>query len=94
MTSRQSERYGPMVFDASDVIELKKKTLLTNDLLRQIGTPTSTLRPPKGPNYLSPGEYLAASMGQYYCVYQRGFYCRLPKIMATPASFTPVSIPQ
>jgi hypothetical protein len=93
MTSRQSQRYGPMVFDAGDVTDLKKKTLLTNDLLRQIGTPTSPLRVPKGLNYLTPGEYLGASMGQYYCVYARGFYCKLPTIMASPASFIPVSIP-
>lgn len=83
-----------MLFDAGDVIELKKKTLLSYDLVRQIGTPSTPLRAPKGPNYISPGEYLAASLGQQYCGYGRGFYCTLPTILASPAYFAPIPIPQ
>lgn len=89
MTSRQSERYGPMLFDASDVTTLLRREGL---LVQASDQKAGTLKPTQ---VLSPSQVLSAALGRQYCYRTTQTYCKLPAVLpgilgSVP---TPISLP-
>lgn len=91
MTSRQSERYGPMLFDASDVTTLKRRIGFGNQADKQVA---GSLKPT---DVLSPSQLLSAAVGAVYCNTANNLYCTLPVrlvgILSPTGGATPISLP-
>lgn len=89
MTSRQSERYGPMIFDASDVTAMKRRIGFGNQATKQVA---GTLKPT---DVLSPSELLSAAIGATYCQTSAGVYCKLPAVLPgiLGSAPTPIVLP-
>lgn len=91
MTSRQSQRYGPMLFDASDVTTLKRRVGFGNQATKQV---SGLLKPT---DVLSPSQLLSAGVAGVYCNTSLGLYCTLPVrlvgVLSPEGGATPISLP-
>jgi hypothetical protein len=76
MTSRQSQRYGPMLFDASDVTTLLRREGNGHTLNSQ------TTGRVKQADWMGQGQRLDAVIGSLYCAYTAGQFCTLPVVRA------------
>ncbi len=87
MTARPEQKYGPMMFDASDMTTFIKR----QGLIRQAAKQNANTLDYK--YYLSPGQVVSAAIGVQNCQFYNGAYCKLPAILPTIVSgFTAESI--
>ena len=88
MTKRQTEKYGPMLFDASDYTRILKQRGIALRGSQQAGIGLSTTRL-QAPFLLSPGDLVSAALGTQACLFMsQGKWCKLPTLLSTVVSPT------
>jgi hypothetical protein len=84
MTSRPETRYGPMLFDASDVTQLIKRRGQIQTLVAQQLYPSRV----NFRDFTSPDQLRSAAIGQTYCYYTANTFCTFPVTMLNLARGT------
>lgn len=77
MTTRQTSKYGPMLFDASDYTTLLRRHATLRKAKDQL------IRRVEYTQLITPGELLSAAIGQQYCFQSRGTpaFCSIPILL-------------
>ena len=84
MTSRPETRYGPMIFDASDVTQMiKRKGQIRTLVAQQLYPSRVNFR-----DFTSPDQLRSATSGQTYCYYTANTFCTFPVTMLNLARGT------